>query len=98
MKSLIITLCILIIHLTVFPQNNEQSSKPLAQQKLDLLKGTYELKSDSRLMPMLPSNLADIIEKNRKENESNVIQLQNNLELIIYPRNQIKKAPASNKQ
>ena len=98
MKSLLVTLCILVIHLTVFSQNSEQPSKPVAQQKLDLLKDTYELKSDSRLMPMLPSNLADIIEKNRKEDETNVIQLQEHLELIIYPRNQIKKTPAASKQ
>lgn len=98
MKSLLVTLCILVIHLTAFSQNSEQPSKPVAQQKLDLLKDTYELKSDSRLMPMLPSNLADIIEKNRKENETNVIQLQEHLELIIYPRNQIKKTTAANKQ
>lgn len=64
---------------------------PEQQKKLESLKGTYELRrtGNSRDMFMLPSNLADIIEANRKETTQETIKLNENVLLIILPKNQV---------
>lgn len=63
---------------------------PLQQQQLDALKGTYELKAaNARHAFTLPSDLAQIIEKNRKKDEAVQIQLNDNITLIIFSKNQI---------
>lgn len=60
---------------------------PIEQQKLDALKGTYEIRTQNPRVPyVLPSNLAGIIEKNRKESETTQLQLSDNVLLIIYPQ------------
>lgn len=67
--------------------NTPAKAVPLQQQKLDALKGTYEIRTQNPRVPyVLPSNLAEIIEKNRKENEATQLKLSENALVIIYPK------------
>jgi len=79
-------------------QQSQGKELPVEQKKLDLLKGTYQVVNNSREMPMLPSNLADIIEQNRKESELNTIKLNDNVTLIIYPKNGIVNSTPADKK
>ena len=70
-----------------FSQSNVSQSP---KDELDALKGTYQLKYyDPRVMSMLPTNLAQVIKSNRKENEVVTVKLNENVEVIIYPKNKI---------
>jgi hypothetical protein len=97
-KIYALALLICFVSLHTFAQTAVVKELPAAQRKLDALKGTYELLSNTREMAMLPSNLADIIEQNRKDSELTTMQLNGNLTLIIYPRNQVtRQIPAVKK-
>jgi hypothetical protein len=92
-QAMIRIFAMLFAVLTCFAAFSQQSANkdqvPAQQQKLDALKGTYELKKTSRNVASLPSNLAEIIENNRKEGETNTISLNQDVQLIIYPKKQI---------
>ena len=85
--TLVVTLA--VFELSFSQTDNSSVQRSIQQQKLDALKGTYALKSNSRTMSMLPSDLADIITRNRKEKEVNRIKLNEEVELIIYPSKEI---------
>lgn len=99
MKKTFLSVLVVLSFLGVFAQKSEyQKDVPEAQRKLDALKGTYDIKNTSRNPGVFPSNLAEIIEKNRKDKELNTIQLTDDLVLIIYPKSQIVNAvPATKK-
>ena len=89
MKKIIVFLMVLSCLSIAAQQAGKAENANVLQKRIDDLKGTYELRylSDDRLLPMLPSNLADIIEKNRKPNETTTVLLNEKLQLIIYPAN-----------
>lgn len=91
MKQLVL-LCALVVSLTFPILGFTQSSGGVTpqQQQLDALKGTYEIKMAGRQPGVLPSNLAEIIEKNRKENEITTLKLSESITLVIYPKNQVQ--------
>lgn len=85
------------IALGALAQNpNANAGTKTEQQKLEALKGTYEIRPTSRQLYTLPSNLADIIESNRKEAETNTIQLNQYATLVIYPKNSIQNPKGNN--
>ena len=90
-KNLVSLLLLLMLALGAHAQSNSSKGEvPELQKKMDGLKGTYEVKAiDARIMTSLPSNLADIIEKNRKENEDNSLILNENTILIIYSKSRV---------
>ena len=95
MKKILNSIIAVLFFFTAMAQQaNETKPVNLLQKHIDDLKGTYEIRylNDERRMPMLPSNLADIIEKNRKPTETNKVLLSENLELIIYPANRLSPA------
>lgn len=72
---------------------------PMEQKRLDALKGTYALENlNPRLLSSAPSDLAAIIEKNRKDNDESRVQLNENLILVIYPRNKISNSALPEKR
>ena len=87
MKKLIALLLLIWGYSFAQTTSGEQYSKQ--QTKLDALKGTYEIVNKSRGAIMLPSDLADIIEKNRKETDQTVITLNEQVEVTIYPKNKV---------
>ncbi|MBL0309247.1 MAG: hypothetical protein IPP77_06095 [Bacteroidetes bacterium] len=96
MKTLYTSL-FLLLSLFSFCQNQQGIEQPNeAQKKLNALKGTYEIKRLSRERYLLPSNLADVIIKNRKAKELTVVKLNEGTELVIYPFASLEKA-AKNK-
>ncbi|HLP52104.1 MAG TPA: hypothetical protein VK154_14545 [Chitinophagales bacterium] len=90
-KNLISLLLLLMVAFSSNAQvNSNKGEVPELQKKIDALKGTYELKAiDARIMTSLPSNLAEIIEKNRKDTEDNSYTLNENTILIIYSKNRV---------
>ena len=89
MKNIIVFLMVFSCLSVAAQQAGKAENVNLLQRRIDDLKGTYELRylSDDRMLPMLPSNLADIIENNRRPNETNTVLLNEKLQLIIYPAN-----------
>lgn len=90
MKKVFGFLVVSMLMFSAFAQQGQESKNAnQLQKRIEDLKGTYELRylGDDRSLPMLPSNLADIIEKNRKPNEINSVLLNEKLQLIIYPAN-----------
>ena len=94
MKKILSTLVFLISFFFMFSQTNQEVLK----KKLEALRGTYEIRqldkgsNDGRergRYGTLPENLADVIETNRKETEINRIMLNENVELVIYPKSNI---------
>lgn len=69
-----------------------QESQPTLQQAIDALAGTYELRprTDTRMSSTLPSNLAEIIEKNRKDSEDVVVHLNDMVDVLIYSKQRIQ--------
>ena len=92
MKKILNSIIAMLLFFTAMAQQaNETKPVNLLQKRIDDLKGTYELRylSNDRMMYSLPSNLADIIDKNRKATENNTILLNEKLQLIIYPANHL---------
>ena len=79
-------------------QQGKQSDLNSQAQKLEALKGTYQLRARTRVKTVFPVDLADIIEKNRKEDAVNVIRLNSETDLIIYPKNNILNNSELNKR
>ncbi len=72
---------------------------PIEQKRLDALKGTYALENlNPRFPASVPSDLAAIIEKNRKDNEETRLRLNENIVLVIYPRNKISNSAVPEKR
>jgi len=67
----------------------QESAKLSQQEKLEMLKGTYEIKSEGRFVS-LPSNLADIISENRDATKRVVKRLTSETTLIVYPLSEIQ--------
>ena len=95
MKKIISFVCFIAASLFGYTQ---QETKPTTQQdKLEKLKGTYEIVSEHRFFT-LPSNLADIITENRQSNESVVKRLSPETTLIIYPYSAIQSTGKEQKK
>lgn len=77
----------LFVHSGIAQQ--QESAKLSQQEKLEKLKGTYEIKSDARFASM-PSNLADIITENRDATKRVTKSLSTETILIIYPLSEIQ--------
>lgn len=90
-KNFISLLLLLMVAFSSNAQaNSNKGEVPELQKKIDALKGTFELKViDARVMTSLPSNLAEIIEKNRKDAEDNSLALNENTILIIYSKSRV---------
>ncbi|MFM2305346.1 MAG: hypothetical protein RLZZ367_15 [Bacteroidota bacterium] len=87
LKKLLSILPVLMVLYGTAQTTTPAKAVPIEQQKLDALKGTYEIRTQNPRIPyVLPSNLAEIIEKNRKEREATQLQLNENVLLIIYPK------------
>ena len=97
MRLFFTSLAFLLISFSLFSQNTSDAAINPEQKKLDALKGTYEIRRSAREMPLLPSNLADIISANRKENELNVVKLNETTKLLIFPMIQIRNASLKTK-
>jgi hypothetical protein len=96
-KNFLSLLFFIALTLGALAQNQNSSNVAKAeQQKLEVLKGTYEIRANSRDMFTLPSNLSYIIESNRKEAETTTIQLNEYATLIIYPKNSIQNPKGNN--
>jgi hypothetical protein len=67
----------------------QENSKFSPQEKLEKLKGTYEIKSEGRFIS-LPSNLADIIIENRDAAKRVTKTLSPEATLIVYPLSEIQ--------
>lgn len=84
-KNILVLLIALgIAFVSAQAQNNQLSEA----EKLEKLKGTFSILAQQRAYE-LPSNLSEIIEKNRLAKEQNVIQLSSEVVLVIYPLSQI---------
>ncbi|HLP19041.1 MAG TPA: hypothetical protein VK174_01995 [Chitinophagales bacterium] len=90
-KNFISLLLLLMVAFSSNAQaNSNKGEVPELQKKIDALKGTFELKLiNTRSVPALPSNLAEIIETNRKESEDNRLTLNENTILIIYSKSRV---------
>ena len=87
MKKIIVTGCFMLCLLLAGAQNvSENPRKTEEQKKLDALQGTYKLVYSGRTMSLLPSNLAELIEKHRKRNKINTIRLNDDVDVVIYPK------------
>jgi len=93
---LTVLFCAAIATGAIAQNQNAATTAKTEQQKLDALKGTYEIKANSRQMVSMPSNLADIIESNRKETETNTLQLNEFATLVIYPKSSIQNPKGNN--
>ena len=99
MKKMFVAGCLLASCFLLQAQTTgEGTAKANPQKRLDELKGTYELRYTTRALALLPSNLAEIIELNRKKTEVNTIRLNENVEVLIYPLNQISTNSTKNKE
>lgn len=99
MKKILMVGFLINYGFSVFAQQTVEVDTALSmQQLLNELKGTYELKYTGRMLPVLPSNLAEIIEQNRKETVLTVIKLNEQVELVIYPGNSVANNRLRNKE
>lgn len=86
MKKTILTFLVCFSVAFVFSQ--EQNRSQTQAEQLKKLDGTYTITSYHRAY-FLPSNLADIIEKNRLQDKQNSVQLSEGVTLIVYPANKV---------
>lgn len=80
----ILFLCLGIEYATAKVQNNHSDER----SRLEKLKGTFAIVTNHRFYE-LPSNLSELIEKNRLANKENVITISNGVSVIIYPLQKI---------
>lgn len=99
LKFPVLTSLLLAVNVLAFGQNdkpNQVSNTSVLQQRINSLSGTYEIRarSGTRLQPQLPSNLADIIERNRQENEDVTVHLNEIFDVVVYSRKRINNNKA----
>lgn len=75
----------------------EQNASLSEAAKLEKLKGTFTIVTYHRAYEV-PSNLSEIIEKNRLADKQNIVELSQGVSLVIYPATQLTLKEQKGKQ
>lgn len=82
---------LLFLVLFVFNKSNAQSdqNRPIQTEQIKV-EGTYQIQVvNSRNKANIPSNIAELVKKNRKPNEINYLKLGTEVRLMILPESTI---------